>query len=109
MDTCMQNLFQCRKCKILELGKSTKRLSCHYSVRNNMIMKAMKEKDLGVLKQFSLPPEKHKMDSFRETDKLLTDKRVAFHKISDDMVKNLIDSMISIGLEYAAVLWSSQN
>ncbi|MPC78882.1 hypothetical protein E2C01_073384 [Portunus trituberculatus] len=67
-------------------------------------MKNKEEKDLGVIIQESLNPEKHISKIFGLSYKMLTNIRVAFPFMDKDMMKKIITSMISPKLEHAAVV-----
>ncbi|MPC87819.1 hypothetical protein E2C01_082696 [Portunus trituberculatus] len=51
--------FNAKKCHVRELGKSKKRQVWNYLMREEQIMKTKEEKDLGVIIQENLNPEKH--------------------------------------------------
>ena len=70
------------------------------------ILKSKEEKDLGVVIQDTLSPERHINGIFGSTYKLLTNIRVAFTYMDKEMMKNIIKSMIRPKLEYAAVVWA---
>jgi len=98
--------FNARKCKSLEMGSSARRPTTVYTLGQDHITKATEEKDLGVIIQDNLSPDKHINKIVRETYSLLKNIRVAFHYLDEEMVKKLIVSMIRPRLEYAAVVWS---
>ena len=51
--------FNAKKCNMLEIGESEKRPRWKYRVRAEQIDKVKKERDLGVIIQDNLSPEKH--------------------------------------------------
>ena len=53
------NIMQKKKCHVLEMGKSAMRPSWTYKLWENIISIAKEEKDLGVVIQDNLSPEKH--------------------------------------------------
>ena len=99
--------FNAKKCKVMEMGKSSKRQTGNYSMGNEWINKT-KEKDLGVTIMDNLSSEKHINRITRETYRLLRNIRMAFTYL-DEMIKKLIVSMIHPRLEYSAVVWSPDN
>ena len=98
--------FNAKKCKTLEMGSSARRPSTVYTLGHDHIAKATEEKDLGVIIQDNLFPDKHINKIVRETYSLLKNIRVAFHYLDEEMVKKLIVSLIRPRLEYAAIVWS---
>ena len=70
------------------------------------ISKTKEEKDLGVVIQDTLSPERHINQIFGSTYRTLTNIKVAFHYMDKDMLKKILTSMIRLRLEYAAVVWS---
>ena len=56
--------------------------------------------------QDTLSPEKHINSIFRTTYGILTNIRVAFHYMDEDMMRKIITTMIRPKLEYAATVWS---
>ena len=71
-----------------------------------ILKKVVKEKDLGVVMQENLHPDKHIDMIFGETYNLLRNIRVAFHYLDKEMMRKLICTMIRPRLEYAGVVWS---
>ncbi len=51
--------FNVRKCHVMEMGKSAMRPAWTYKMRNDIILRSTEEKDLGVVLQDNLSPEKH--------------------------------------------------
>ena len=81
--------FNVKKCKVLEMRKGNTRPGWNYKMGNNTIEKMKEEKHLGVIIQNNLSPEKHIGRITREIYKLLTNIRVAFHYMDEDMMKKL--------------------
>ena len=51
--------FNIGKCKVLRIGKSTKRIKAEYKMEDAVLQGASDEKDLGVIVQNDLSPRKH--------------------------------------------------
>ena len=98
--------FNAKKCHVLEIGKSDRRPNWQYKMGNGNISKASQEKDLGVIIQDDLSPEKHINKITGETFRLITNIKVAFNYLDEEMLRKLIVSKIRPRLEYAAVVWS---
>ena len=97
--------FNTKKCHVLEMGKSARRPAWNYKMGEEVITKR-KEKDLGVIIQDNLSPEKHINGIFGSTYNFLSNIRVAFHHMDKDMMKKIMTAMVRPRLEYAAVVWS---
>ena len=65
-----------------------------------VIMKSREEKDLGVIIQDTLTPERHISEIFGSTYRMLMNIRVAFHYMDKAMMKKIITTMIRPKLEY---------
>ena len=63
------------------------------------------EKDLGVVMQDNLSPEKHIDKIFGDTFTMLRNIRMAFHFL-EKVMRKVITTMIKSKLEYAKVIWS---
>ena len=98
--------FNAKKCHVMEFGKSKKRPSWTYKMGAETILRSKEEKDLGVMIQDTLSPEKHINGLFGSTYNLLTNIRVAFNYMDKEMMKKIITSMVRPKLEYAAVVWA---
>lgn len=98
--------FNPKKCHVLNFGKSKRRPMWNYTMGDIPLNKAKEEKDLGVIIQETLGPERHISKIFGTTYNMLTNIRVAFHYMDKEMMKKIITSMIRPQLEYAAVVWS---
>ena len=98
--------FNAKKCHVMEMGERYRRPKWNDKMGEETIMKSKKEKDLGVVIQDNLLPEKHLNRIFAFTFRTLTNIRVAFNHIDMDMMKKIITTMIRPKLEYAAVMWS---
>jgi len=73
---------------------------------NDIISRVNEEKDLGIVIQDNLSPEKHINKIFGETYRMLRNIRVAFHFLDKNMMKKIITTMIRPKLEYAEIVWS---
>ncbi len=98
--------FNIKKCHVMEMGRSKRRPSWEYKMGGITIPKSKEEKDLGVIIQDTLSPEKHINGIFGSTYNLLANIRVAFNYLDKEMMKKIITHMIRPKLEYAAVVWS---
>ena len=87
------------------LNDSSKFGICINSIVTPSIEK--EEKDLGVVIQDNLSPEKHIDRIFGNTFMMLRNIQTAFHFQNKDMMRKIITSMIKSKLEkYAEVIWS---
>ena len=86
--------------------KSAMRSSWTYKLRENIISIAKEEKDLGVVIQDNLSPEKQINRMFGDTFMMLRNIRMAFHFLDKDMMGKIITIMIRPKLEYAELIWS---
>ena len=98
--------FNTKKCHLMRMGRSKNRPIEEYKLGNEQISAVNNERDLGVLIEDSLLPEKHINRIFGETYGLLQNIRYAFHYMDIDMMHKIITSLIRPRLEYAAVVWS---
>ena len=98
--------FNAKKCHVMEIGKSKRRPSGDYKLGEVIIKKSKEEKDLGVIIQDTLCPERHISNIFNNTYRLLSNIRVAFNYMDGSMMKKIITSMVRPRMEYAAVVWS---
>ena len=71
--------FNTKKCHTMEMGRSKKRPTWEYKMGGVNILKSKEERDLGVMIQDTLSPEKHINGIFRSTYNLLANIRVAFN------------------------------
>ena len=85
------------------------RPSWTYKLRQHIISIEEEDKDLGVVIQDNLSPEKHINKIFVNTFKMLRNKRMAFHFLDKDMVRKILTSMIRPKLEYSEAIRSPQN
>ena len=99
--------FNAKKCHVMEMGKSKTRPTWKYKM-GEVIMKSREEKDLGVIVQDSLSPERHINGICGLTHRTLSNISVAFHYMDKDMMKKIIATMIRPRLEYAAVVSINQ-
>ena len=89
----------------MEIGKSSKRPSWTYKIGNSIITTVDKEKDLGIVMQDNLSPEKHINKIFGDTICYIVKGHiVAFHYMDKEMMKKIITTMIRPKLEYAAIV-----
>ena len=87
--------FNAKKCHVMEMGKSKTRPTWEYKMGEEVIMKSREEKDLGVIVQDSLTPERHNINGICGlTHRMLMNIRVAFHYMGKDMMKKIIATMI---------------
>ncbi len=98
--------FNAKKCHVMEMGKSKRRPTFDYKMGRETIVKRREERDLGVVVQDTLSPEKHINGIFASTYRTLANIRVAFSYMDTNMMKKIITSMIRPKIEYAAVIWS---
>ena len=98
--------FNIKKCSVMEMGRSSRRLSTNYKLGNTVISKRKEEKDLGVTFTETLSPGIHINKIVGEAFHLLKNIRVAFAYLDEDMMKKIIVTMIRPRLEYAAIVWS---
>ncbi len=98
--------FNVNKCKVMEFGRSKRRVHCDYKMNNVSLKKSNEEVDLGITIAGDLTPDKHINKITGETSNLLRRIKMAFTYLDADMMKNLIVSLIRPRLEYAAVVWS---
>ena len=61
---------------------------------NSIVATVDQEKDLGMVMQDNLSPEKHINKIFGETYNMLRNIRVAFHYMCKEMMKKIITTMI---------------
>ena len=74
----METRINAKKCHLMEMGKSKTRPTWEYKMGEEVIMKSREEKDLGVIVQDSLTPERHINGICGLTHRMLTNIRVAF-------------------------------
>ena len=98
--------FNTKKRHTMEMGRSKNKPTWEYKMGGVNILKSKEERDLGVMIQDTLSPEKHINGIFRSTYNLLANIRVAFNYLDKEMMKKIITSIIRPKLEYAAVVWS---
>lgn len=64
------------------------------------------EKDLRVIIQDTLTPEKHINEMFGETYSLLQNISAVFHYLDGNMMKKIMTTLVRPRLEHAAAIWS---
>ena len=97
--------FNLSKCKVMEFGKSKKRVRYDYEM-NGVRLEKSKEVDLGVTVTEDLTPDKHIDKIAGGMMNLLKRVRVAFLYLDERMIKKILTSVVRPRLEYAAVVWS---
>ena len=102
----MEMEFNAKKCHVLEMRKSAMRPSWTYKLWENFISIVKEEKDLGVVIQDNLSPDKHINRIFGNTFMMLRSIRMAFHFLDKDKMRKIITT-IRPKLEYSEVIWSS--
>ncbi len=65
------------------------------------------EKDLGVIVQNNLSPEKHINKIFGKTYNMFQNIGFLFHYLYEGMMKKILSTRVGPQLKYAAVIWSS--
>ena len=86
------------------MGKSVMRSLWTYKVGENITSIAKEDKNLGVVIQDNLSPEKHIDGLFGDAFIMLRNIRMAFHFLDKDMMRKIITTMIIPKLEYAEVM-----
>ena len=94
------------KCKVMEFGKSKRRVNYNYKMENVSLKKSKKEVDLGMTITRSLIPDRPIDKITGEVSSLLRRIEMAFSYLDADMMRKLITVMIRLRLEYAAIVWS---
>ncbi len=77
-----------------------------YKLGDDTITKQREEKDLGVVIQDDLSPEKHIDTIFGNAYGMLWNIRMIFQLMNKDMMKKMLTTLIRPKLEYAEVVWS---
>ena len=85
--------------------KSIMRSPWTYKLGENVILMAKEEKDLEVVIQDNLSPEKHRSRIFDDTFRMLRNIRMAIHFLDKDMMRKIITTMLRTKLEYVEVVW----
>ena len=93
--------FNAKKCHVLEMGKSAMRPL----LGENISSITKEEKDLGVVIQDNLSPEKHIYRIFGDTFRMLRNIWRVFHFLDENMVRKILSAMIRPKHEYAEVIW----
>ena len=86
------------------MGNNAMRPSWMYKLEENIISIAKEEKDLGVVIQDNLSPDKHINKILGETFRLLRNIRMAFHFLDKDIMRKNITTMTRPKLEYTEVI-----
>lgn len=98
--------FNVKKCGVMNFGRSKERPVYKYKMGNEELKIKTEEKDLGVIVTDRLSPQVHIKKIAGETYHLVRRIRTAFRYLDEDMIKQLMVTMIRPRLEYAAVVWS---
>ena len=98
--------FNVDKCHVVRFGESSKRPEWQYTLGNENITSADKEKDLGVVMNFKMKREDHINQVTGKMYNLLANMKIAFTYIDASMVRKIITTFIRPTLEYAAVAWN---
>ena len=86
------------------MEKSAMRSSWTYKLGESIILIGKEEKDLGVVIQGNLSPEKHIDRIFEDTFRMLRNIQMAFHFLDKDLMRKIITTMIRPKLEYAEII-----
>ena len=76
------------------MGKNATRPSWTYRLGDNIILVAKEEKDMRVVMQYNLSPEKHIDRTFSDTFRMLRNIWMAFNFLGKDMMRKIITIMI---------------
>ena len=98
--------FNLRKCKVLEFGRSERRVHWDYRMDEVSLEKSGVEVDLGVTITEGLTPDRHISRITGEVMNLLRRVKMAFTYLDSDMMRKFIVSLVRPRLEYAATVWS---
>ena len=101
--------FNKSKCKVMEFGKSKRRVHWDYTMEGVKLEKTKEEVDLGVTITEGLTPDRHINKMTGKANNLLRRIKMAFTYLDKEMIKKIIVTMIRPTLEYAAVVWSPHN
>ncbi len=82
--------FNLSKCKVMEFGKSKKRIQYHYEVDGVKLHKSKEEVDLGVTVTENLTPDRHINKITGERINLLKRIKMAFSYLDEGMIKKKI-------------------
>ena len=98
--------FNTSKCKVVEFGRSKRRVHWDYMMEGVKLEKSSEEVDLGVTITQGLTPDRHISKITRKATNLLRRIKMAFTYLDKDMIRKMFITMIRPMLEYAAVVWS---
>ncbi len=96
--------FNAKKCHVLKMWNSERRPEWIYKMREEVIKRNEHERDMGVIIQYNLSPEKH-INIFGDAYRMLRNVRTAFTYMDKDMMWK-ISTTIRPKLEYVVVVWS---
>ena len=98
--------FNPKKCRVMEFGKSKRRVHWDYKMEGVGLVKTNEEVDLGVTVTEGLTPDRHIHKVTAKANNLLRRVKMAFTYLDKDMMRKIIVTMVRPILEYAAVVWS---
>lgn len=90
----------------MEFGKSVRRVKGNYVLNGERLSRSDEVKDLGVTVTGNFTPKRRISKITGETYNLLRRIRLAFAYMVEEMIREMIISLIRPRLEYAAVVWS---
>ena len=96
--------FNVKKCKVMEFGKSKRRVHYDYKIEGTTLKKSKEEVDLGVTITDDLTQDRHIDKITGEVMNMLRRIRMAFSYLDADMMRILISSLICPRLEYAVIV-----
>ena len=98
--------FNISKSHVMKMGRSKYRPNKDYKLGEENLEETSEEKDLGIIIQNTLSPEKHINKVFGKTYNMLQNIGLAFHYLDEGMMNKIICTLIRPQLEYAACIWS---
>ena len=98
--------FNISKSHVMKMGRSRYRPNKDYKLGGEKLEETNEEKDLGVIVQNTLSPEKHINKIFGKTYNMLQNIDFAFHYLDEEMMKKILCTLIRPQIEYAACIWS---
>ncbi len=84
----LQMEFSLSKCKVMEFGKSKKRIQYHYEMDGVKLQKSKEKADLGVTVTENLTLDRHTDKIPGETMNLLKRVKMAFLYLDEGMIKS---------------------
>ena len=98
--------FNTNKSCVMRMGRSKYRPHKNYQLGRSTLVEVGEEKDLGVIVQNNLSPEKHINGIFGKTYSMLQSIGLAFNYLDENMMRKILTTLIRPQLEYASVIWS---